>query len=95
MLPKNRIPGLAVEDIPADIKLLGQRIAALPADLRHDLEAVYGHVLAGAQRRRRIIAMAQDALAQLRLDVKYLIFDLEATRREKEALEQLLDERQS
>ena len=91
MTPKNRIPGLAADEVPADVKLLGEHIAALPQEVRDDLEAIYNHVLAGAQRRRRIIAMAQDALAQLRLDVKYLIFDLEATRREKEALEQLLD----
>ena len=28
----------------------------------------------------------QEALSQLRLDMKYLVFDLEATRRERDAL---------
>lgn len=42
------------------------------------------------QRRRKILALVQDALGQLRLDMKYLMFDLEATRRERdEAREKL------
>ncbi len=35
-------------------------------------------------RRRRILNLVQEALSQLRLDMKYLIFDLEATRRERD-----------
>lgn len=35
-------------------------------------------------RRRRILQLVQEALAQLRLDMKYLVFDLEATRRERD-----------
>jgi len=34
-------------------------------------------------RRNRILELVKEALAQLRLDMKYLIFDLEATRRER------------
>ena len=36
------------------------------------------------KRRRRILSLVQDALGQLRLDMKYLAFDLEATRRERD-----------
>jgi hypothetical protein len=36
------------------------------------------------RRRRRILNLVQDALGQLRLDMKYLMFDLEATRRERD-----------
>lgn len=43
-----------------------------------------------ATRRRRILSLVQEALGQLRLDMKYLMFDLEATRRERdEALEKI------
>jgi hypothetical protein len=35
-------------------------------------------------RRRRILALVQDALGQLRLDMKYIMFDLHATRRERD-----------
>jgi nitric oxide reductase activation protein len=38
------------------------------------------------KRRRRILNLVQEALSQLRLDMKYLVFDLEATRRERDAL---------
>ena len=37
-------------------------------------------------RRRRIMNLVQEALGQLRLDMKYLMFDLEATRRERDKL---------
>lgn len=37
------------------------------------------------ERRKRIMELVQDALTQLRLDMKYLVFDLEATRRERDA----------
>lgn len=37
-------------------------------------------------RRTRILSAVQEAMSQLRLDMKYLIFDLEATRRERDAL---------
>jgi hypothetical protein len=43
------------------------------------------------RRRRRILSLVQEALSQLRLDMKYLVFDLEATRRERDAYRQLLD----
>jgi len=37
-------------------------------------------------RRKRILALIRESLAQLRLDLKYIAFDLEATRRERDAL---------
>ena len=43
-------------------------------------------------RRRRILALVQDAMSQLRLDMKYLMFDLEATRRERNELQKRLEE---
>ncbi len=43
------------------------------------------------QRRTRILNLCQEALSQLRLDMKYLIFDLEATRRERDALREERD----
>lgn len=40
----------------------------------------------------RLIQIAQEAVEQLQLDVKYLLFDLDATRRERNALKQDLEE---
>lgn len=42
---------------------------------------------------REIISELQKALDELRLQVKYLIFDLEATRRENEELRRKLNRR--
>lgn len=41
-----------------------------------------------ATRRTRILGLLPEVVAQLRLDVKYLIFDLEATRRERDAIKE-------
>jgi hypothetical protein len=45
------------------------------------------------RRRKRILGLVQDALGQLRLDMKYLMFDLEATRRERDAFQGELEDR--
>lgn len=37
-------------------------------------------------RRSKILTLVQEALQELRLQIKYLTFDLEATRRERDAL---------
>jgi hypothetical protein len=48
-------------------------------------------VIDGSTRRRRILNLVQEALAQLRLDMKYLVFDLEATRRERDRYKAIID----
>mgnify|MGYP006305070583 CR=1 FL=1 len=44
---------------------------------------------------KKRVANAQDSLDYLRLSVKYLLFDLEATRRENKYLKKLLDDRKN
>ena len=56
------------------------------------IEPVFNRVTESTKRRRRILNLVQDALAQLRLDMKYLVFDLEATRRERDEARQDLEE---
>ena len=67
-------------------------IAALPAEHRTIIEPVFNRVSESTRRRRRILNLVQDALSQLRLDMKYLVFDLEATRRERDEARQELEE---
>ena len=55
--------------------------------LNHSDPEVVKHaqvVKTAVDRRRRILDLVQEALSQLRLDMKYLVFDLEATRRERD-----------
>lgn len=40
----------------------------------------------------RIIGLVQEALAQLRVDIKYLHFDLDATRKERDEYKRRLEE---
>jgi hypothetical protein len=93
MNPKSRLPHGDADDIPREIIELGKRIAALSDSTHEELEQAYNRVLDSVRRRRRILALVQDALSQLRLDIKYLMFDLEVTRRERDELRQKLEER--
>ena len=72
------------DQLPADMVELQAAIAELPIEHRAKVETIYNRVCESSKRRRRILALVQDALSQLRLDMKYLVFDLEATRRERD-----------
>ena len=79
---------------PAEIIELSDLIAQLPVEHRTKLQSTMDRVVESATRRRRILGLVQDALAQLRLDMKYLMFDLEATRRERDEFRRKLEESQ-
>ncbi len=72
------------EALPTDLLRLADAIRQLPDVHRLAVEPALSRVLESTKRRRRILTLVQDALSQLRLDMKYLIFDLEATRRERD-----------
>jgi hypothetical protein len=74
----------AVEQLPADLVELEAAIYGLPVNQRTHVLEVFDRVKQSTLRRRRILNLVQDALSQLRLDMKYLMFDLEATRRERD-----------
>jgi hypothetical protein len=80
------------DDIPNDVLELTELLLALPAEHRQKIDPVLSRVLESTKRRRRILGLVQDALSQLRLDMKYLMFDLEATRRERDELRHKSDE---
>ena len=80
------------EDLPADLVELVEAIRHLPSEQRGSLEPVVTRVVDSTRRRRRILALVQDALGQLRLDMKYLMFDLEATRRERDEYRMKLED---
>lgn len=76
------------DQLPKDLVELTAAVAELPAAHRGRIEAILLRVNESTRRRRRILSLVQEALSQLRLDMKYLMFDLEATRRERDALKQ-------
>lgn len=80
------------DDTPVELQAMLQAVEALPEDARRSLQPAVDRVVECSTRRRRILNLVQEALSQLRLDMKYLIFDLEATRRERDALKQEVKE---
>ena len=76
------------DELPKDVVELGHLLAGLPPQFRNAIEPVWERVVESTRRRRRILTLVQEALSQLRLDMKYLVFDLEATRRERDAYRQ-------
>ena len=77
---------LARLNLPRDLSDLLTAVNLLPPEYRQTIEPALGRVVENTHRRRRILTTIQEALSQLRLDMKYLMFDLEATRRERDAL---------
>jgi hypothetical protein len=93
--PNARPDGNEVPDdneLPREIAQLLDAVNGLPAQYRTGIGPLLDRVVQSTKRRRRILNLVQDALSQLRLDMKYLLFDLEATRRERDDYRRQLEE---
>ncbi len=91
MNPSPRFGRWPHDALPQEMVELADAISALPATYRHRLEPMMLRIMETTRRRRRILRLVQEALSQLRLDMKYLLFDLEATRRERDAYRRSLE----
>lgn len=92
MSQASRIAQSAVEELPTDLVELSAAIDSLPPEWKQRLTPLLVRVAESTRRRRRILNLVQDALSQLRLDMKYLLFDLEATRRERDDYKRRLEQ---
>jgi hypothetical protein len=88
----SRVEKTQTDELPADLVELLSAVAALPESQRATVNQALNRVVDSTKRRRRILTLVQDALGQLRLDMKYLMFDLEATRRERDDYRRQADE---
>jgi len=86
---------LLPEQVPADLQKLSIALHSIPEEYASQLAPHVDAVLESTKRRRRILTLVQDALGQLRLDMKYLVFDLEATRRERDEYRVKLEEHEN
>lgn len=68
-----------------------QQIGELPPEQRERLETMAGEARERHARMRKTVSELQDSLDYLRLSIKYIMFDLEATRRENAYLRKLLE----
>jgi hypothetical protein len=71
--------------IPWELSELCQKAEMMPAIDRGRMLQLCRSLNRWSQRQQRLVAVAQEAINQLQLDVRYLRFDLEATRRERDA----------
>ncbi len=79
------------EEIPQDLMDLIEIVEDLPATYLNEIKPKLDRVVEFTRRRRRILNFIQEALGQLRLDMKYLMFDLDATRKERDEYKKALD----
>jgi hypothetical protein len=79
-------------ELPNELVDLLSAIQLLPRQWQDAIQPTLDRVVDSTRRRRRILTLVQDALSQLRLDMKYLVFDLEATRRERDDYRRQLEQ---
>ena len=72
-------------------ELMGE-ITTLPITERKKLEQLANETRERHERLRLTVSGLQESLDYLRLSIKYLVFDLEATRRENGYLRKMLEE---
>ena len=87
----NRMSKTKSDQLPIDLNELISKIENLPDEYQTQLKPSLDRVIEYTRRRRRILNLIQEALSQLRLDMKYLMFDLESTRRERDEYKNALD----
>jgi hypothetical protein len=92
MAAPKRFNDAETESLPVEMLELGKLLNNLTGPERERIVQAYNRVAESIHRRRRILNLVQEALSQLRLDVKYLMFDLETTRRERDQLQAQLEE---
>lgn len=82
-----------MEDHKFDAQLaeILDKAEALSPDDRARIERFTRETRARHEKMRATLAELQDSLDHLRLSVKYLVFDLEATRRENQYLRRLIE----
>ncbi len=71
---------------------LVQEIGTLPESQRKKLELLAEQTKTRHAELKKSVSSLQDSLDYLRLSIKYLLFDLEATRRENSYLRKMLEE---
>ena len=76
---------------------LMEEISTLPKPERQKLQAMADEAQTRHKQLRKTVTDLQESLDYLRLSIKYLMFDLEATRRENQYLRKMLadDEKRS
>ncbi len=70
-------------------------IASLPADKRDKLELLAEQTRERHRQLKETVSSLQESIDFVRLSIKYMLFDLEATRRENVQLRKMLEDNSS
>ena len=80
------------QDFQAKLSELMGEISTLPKAEREKLEKLAAESQARHDKLKKTVGSLHESLDYLRLSIKYLVFDLEATRRENSYLRKMLGE---
>jgi len=86
------VPTMNEQDFQTKLEQLTSQINDLPEGERAKIEALVEETRERHTRMKACVSQLQESLDYLRLSVKYLVFDLEATRRENKYLRSMLRE---
>lgn len=79
------------QDFQNRLSELLQQIGQLPSPEKEQLQVLADDARDRHDKMRKTVNELQESLDYLRLSIKYLVFDLEATRRENQYLRKLLE----
>jgi cell division protein FtsB len=85
-MAKLQAPEWRKDQIPSELMELKKQVEHLPLANRQHLLPLCERLYHYTRLHSRLLRIAQEAVDQLQLDVKYLHFDVEATRRERDEL---------
>jgi hypothetical protein len=80
------------DQVPQELIDLKSHLEQLPLPLRDKMLPLVERLGHYTRLQGRLVRIAQDAVDQLQLDIKYLLFDLDATRRERDDLAGRIEE---
>ena len=91
-MKRNRFDSRAKKEIPPELEELRRLVYELPNNYREPLLRELRLLESSIAKRRNILLLVKNVLSNVRLDMKYLLFDLEATRRERDEYKEQLEE---
>jgi len=80
------------QDFESSLSSLMGELSSLPPMERQKITKIADQTRASQQRLNQSLSSVQESLDYLRLSIKYLVFDLEATRRENGYLRKMLEQ---
>ncbi len=80
-----------LNEVPSEVRPMVEALAQLPEDQQKLVAEPLRDLIQACLHRKSILQLIKDAIDQLRVDMKYLIFDLEATRRERDGYRRQLE----